>query len=74
MGAGEKRREKWEPIRGSGSRHSVCDTLWWSVRGWQSLRERERERRGAPLDRERERESERSKRKKRQRRRNKDER
>lgn len=46
MGVGEKRREKWEPIRGSGSRHSVCDTLWWSVRGWQSLREREREKGG----------------------------
>lgn len=31
--------------------HSVCDTLWWRVRGWQRWRER-----GAPLDRERERE------------------
>lgn len=74
MGAGEKRREKWEPIRGSGSRHSVCDTLWWSVRGWQSLREREREKGGGHHWIEKERERERSKRKKRQRRRNEDER
>lgn len=53
-GGRERKREKWEPIRGSGCRYTLfCDTLWWRARGWQRWRER-----GAPVDREREREIE----------------
>ena len=54
LGQSEEEREVRANKRQWVQTHSVCDTLWWRVRGWQRWRER-----GALPDRERERQRER---------------